>query len=322
MVGIAFLPAISCCRVRSGVFGRRFGEIAKDLWMLRRNAEYAGRQSAIDPQCLSRTFTGRRRRPAHHRRVTDAQRDLDRRAERHGRVGPVLRGHGALSLVDSVSGLGRRRIPYGRVGLRRRYDGLAEGARSPARRCDGRVSDRARAAVSKSRTPRYYFDLTKAREFAHEGQTPWTPPVSIVYALDVALQRYHAEGMHGRVRAARALCSRGSGSIRSARLYVRFTTRRALGNRRRGVPPAGTRWPHCWNACAKNTASYCPAVKENSPAKSCASARMGDIAVDDERSSRRFAMRTAVRSVRCRRRSRYCGVSRDLEVVRGLTTAR
>ena len=24
---------------------------------------------------------------------------------------------------------------------------------------------------------------------------PWTPPISILYALDVALQRYHAEGM-------------------------------------------------------------------------------------------------------------------------------
>jgi aspartate aminotransferase-like enzyme len=44
-------------------------------------------------------------------------------------------------------------------------------------------------------TPRYYFDLTKAREFAREGQTPWTPPVSIVYALDAALQRYHATGL-------------------------------------------------------------------------------------------------------------------------------
>ena len=34
----------------------------------------------------------------------------------------------------------------------------------------------------------------KAREFARAGQTPWTPPVSVLFALDAALQHYHAEG--------------------------------------------------------------------------------------------------------------------------------
>jgi aspartate aminotransferase-like enzyme len=36
--------------------------------------------------------------------------------------------------------------------------------------------------------------LLKAREFARQGQTPWTPPVSILFALDAALQHYHSEG--------------------------------------------------------------------------------------------------------------------------------
>jgi aspartate aminotransferase-like enzyme len=41
---------------------------------------------------------------------------------------------------------------------------------------------------------RYYFDLRKAREFLKIGQTPWTPPVSVAFALDVGLDRYNAEG--------------------------------------------------------------------------------------------------------------------------------
>ncbi|HLI97315.1 MAG TPA: hypothetical protein VKT72_14700, partial [Candidatus Baltobacteraceae bacterium] len=44
------------------------------------------------------------------------------------------------------------------------------------------------------KTPRFYFDLLKAREFARQGQTPWTPPVSVLFALDAALANYHAEG--------------------------------------------------------------------------------------------------------------------------------
>ena len=33
---------------------------------------------------------------------------------------------------------------------------------------------------------RFYFDLRRAREAMGAGQTPWTPPISILYALDVA----------------------------------------------------------------------------------------------------------------------------------------
>ncbi len=56
------------------------------------------------------------------------------------------------------------------------------------------VSRRAWKAIEASKTPRFYFDLLKAREFARAGQTPWTPPVSILFALDAALRHYHAEG--------------------------------------------------------------------------------------------------------------------------------
>jgi aspartate aminotransferase-like enzyme len=41
---------------------------------------------------------------------------------------------------------------------------------------------------------RYYFDLRKAREFAELGQTPWTPPVSIVFGLDAALDAFEQTG--------------------------------------------------------------------------------------------------------------------------------
>ena len=41
---------------------------------------------------------------------------------------------------------------------------------------------------------RFYFDLRKAREFAALGQTPWTPPVSIAFALDAALAEFERAG--------------------------------------------------------------------------------------------------------------------------------
>jgi aspartate aminotransferase-like enzyme len=56
------------------------------------------------------------------------------------------------------------------------------------------VSPRGWKRIEKATGPAFYHDLRKAREFAILGQTPWTPPVSIGYALDVAIDRYHDEG--------------------------------------------------------------------------------------------------------------------------------
>jgi aspartate aminotransferase-like enzyme len=56
------------------------------------------------------------------------------------------------------------------------------------------VSQRAWDKMKTVKSPRYYLDLQKAREFQAIGQTPCTPPVSIAYALDVALDLYAKEG--------------------------------------------------------------------------------------------------------------------------------
>ena len=41
--------------------------------------------------------------------------------------------------------------------------------------------------VEKSDLPKFYFDLKKYRSKLLEGQTPFTPPVSLILALDEAL---------------------------------------------------------------------------------------------------------------------------------------
>jgi aspartate aminotransferase-like enzyme len=43
--------------------------------------------------------------------------------------------------------------------------------------------------------PRFYFDWAQAKRFAERGATPWTPAVSLFYALRQALQILLAEGL-------------------------------------------------------------------------------------------------------------------------------
>jgi aspartate aminotransferase-like enzyme len=54
---------------------------------------------------------------------------------------------------------------------------------------------RAERANAQARLPRFYFDWARARVSLERGQHPMTPPVSLFYALDLALEMMLAEGL-------------------------------------------------------------------------------------------------------------------------------
>ena len=49
------------------------------------------------------------------------------------------------------------------------------------------VSERAWAAMEKSKNPRYYFDLRKERKNAAKGESAYTPAVALIAGLGAAL---------------------------------------------------------------------------------------------------------------------------------------
>ncbi len=110
------------------------------------------------------------------------------------RIAPVVRDHGALTIVDSVSGMGATEFLMDEW----RYDVVVSASQKVLAAPPGvamiAVGPRAWKAIEASKAPHFYFDLLKAREFARQGQTPWTPPISVLFALDAALQHYHGEG--------------------------------------------------------------------------------------------------------------------------------
>ncbi len=72
------------------------------------------------------------------------------------------------------------------------------------------VSQEAWRAQANARMPRFYWDFAQAKSYLERGQTPWTPAISIVFALSVSLEMMLKEGLpntiarHARVgRAAR-----------------------------------------------------------------------------------------------------------------------
>jgi aspartate aminotransferase-like enzyme len=111
-----------------------------------------------------------------------------------GPLAGATKAHGAYVVVDSVSGLGASEFTMDAWGFDVVVTASQKALAVPPGIAMVAISERAWAKMERNPSPRYYFDLKKAREFDALGQTPWTPPVSVAYALDVALDAYEREG--------------------------------------------------------------------------------------------------------------------------------
>jgi aspartate aminotransferase-like enzyme len=176
-----------------GAFGKRFGEIAQSYGCNVETLETPPGE-ALDARALRARLEADEKRSVagvlltHNETSTGAANDM-------AAFAPALRAHGAITLVDSISGLGASEFLMDRWGYDVAVTASQKAFAAPPGVAMIALSDRARGRLAGRRLGRFYFDLQRALEFSRKGQTPWTPPISIMFALDVALQRYHAQGM-------------------------------------------------------------------------------------------------------------------------------
>ena len=93
--------------------------------------------------------------------------------------------HGALSVVDAVSSLGAVPVETDAWGLDVVLSGSQKALMTPPGLAMVSASERAWAGRGDS--PRFYFDWERTRKAQGALDAPFTPPVSIVAGLDVAL---------------------------------------------------------------------------------------------------------------------------------------
>src|SRR5579864_5664011 len=100
---------------------------------------------------------------------------------------------GALVVVDAVSSLGAVPCETDAWGLDVVVSGSQKALMTPPGLGLAAVSDAALAATGS--TPRFYFDWKRTRDAQRKLDAPFTPPVSTVAALDVALGLLLDEGL-------------------------------------------------------------------------------------------------------------------------------
>jgi aspartate aminotransferase-like enzyme len=104
---------------------------------------------------------------------------------------------GVVSIVDAVSGLGACPLRTDEWGVDVVVAGSQKALMTPPGLGFVSVSEVAMRAHEESTMPRYYFDWTAARKAYAKTppQTAWTPAVSVIIQLDVALQQLLDEGV-------------------------------------------------------------------------------------------------------------------------------
>jgi aspartate aminotransferase-like enzyme len=110
-------------------------------------------------------------------------------------IARITRGRNVRLVVDAITSLGVHPLPQDEWGVDVVVCGSQKGLMIPPGLASVSVAPWALAALDQPGLPRFYFDLRKFRKTAPVGETPWTPPVSLVLALEEALTMIREEGL-------------------------------------------------------------------------------------------------------------------------------
>ena len=100
-----------------------------------------------------------------------------------------------IVVVDGVSSISSIAIETDAWGIDVAVSGSQKGWMAPPGFALVSVSERAWAQQVKARSPRFYFDWKEAKAWAEKGMTPFTPAVSVAFAMQEGLRMLEEEGL-------------------------------------------------------------------------------------------------------------------------------
>ena len=210
-------PGSRALAIAGGKFGERWVALLKAYGVAHEALEVEW-GAGVDPDEVARRLD---RDPAletvfatHSETSTGALHDVEALAR-------VTRARGRRLVVDAITGVGVHPLPQDRWGIDVVVCGSQKGLMIPPGIATVSLAPWAKQAIEGEGLPRFYFDLRRYRKSAPLGETPFTPPVSLVLALEESLAMIAEEGLeavyqrHRRV----ALATRAGGQALGFQLF-------------------------------------------------------------------------------------------------------
>ncbi len=119
----------------------------------------------------------------------------------------VIRDYDALFVIDAITGLGTMPLKIDEWGLDIVIGGSQKAFMIPPGLAFLSVSERAWKRMDEAKNARFYFDLKRERKNAINGESSWTPAVSLLLALNEALKYIKNLGMDNLIMNAQMLAN-------------------------------------------------------------------------------------------------------------------
>jgi aspartate aminotransferase-like enzyme len=184
-------PGDKILSVSIGVFGDRWANIAKMFgadvvslnfeWGKAAETEAVAKAIKANPGIKAVLVT-------HNETSTGVTNDLES-------ISKVVKGAGKLLIVDAISSMSSIDLPVDKWGCDVVVTGSQKGWMVPPGLAMASISAEGWKAFEKAKMPRFYWDFGKAKSYLEKGENPWTPAVSVVFGLSVALKMILKEGI-------------------------------------------------------------------------------------------------------------------------------
>jgi aspartate aminotransferase-like enzyme len=187
-----FSPGDHVVAITIGSFGNRLATIAERYGLQVTRIEFPWGEAA-DPVTVEARLKSlapyRAVLMTHNETSTGVMNDLETLAALIRRLNPD-----ALTVVDAVSSLGCVPLEMDAWGIDVVFTSSQKGWMTPPGLMMIAASTRAWETNKTAKLPRFYFDWELARKYLEKWEHPTTPPVSLFYALDLALEKMLDEG--------------------------------------------------------------------------------------------------------------------------------
>ena len=187
-----FSPGEHAVAITIGSFGNRLATIAERFGLQVTRIEFPWGDAA-DPVAVETRLKSlapyRGVLLTHNETSTGVTNDLETLAALIRRLNPD-----ALIVVDAVSSLGCVPLEMDAWDIDVVFTSSQKGWMTPPGLMMIAASPRAWEANKTAKLPRFYFDWELARKYLQKWEHPTTPPVSLFYALDLALEKMLEEG--------------------------------------------------------------------------------------------------------------------------------
>jgi aspartate aminotransferase-like enzyme len=113
-------------------------------------------------------------------------------------ISDLAHSHGALCMIDSVSGAGGAELRFDEWKLDYVLTGSQKAIALPPGLAFAVASDEMVKLAEQAKNRGVYFDIVEMERFAKGNQVPATPAFSLMYALEVQLDAFAADGIESR----------------------------------------------------------------------------------------------------------------------------